>query len=1051
MTESRQDDPQWVDSWEGVEGVLDSLLDLEELAREARLQEMDATEPERARLLRRLLSEAAPTDSGVARFAPLIDESRSGDEPRQVGPFEIVEQIAQGGMGTVYRARRVKGGFEQIVALKLLRQAWSDEKSLDRFLRERQLLADLQHPNIAHLIDGGLTAEGAPYIALEFIEGLPITEGCDRLRLDLGERIALFDQVLDAVAYAHRKLIIHRDLKPPNIYLSDAREVKLLDFGIAKILDDTTADETRTLERALTPTYAAPEQLLGEPVTTATDIYGLGLVLYELLSGLRTFPDRKTTTRALHEIDADPPSMTTAMKGIEESQARAIAADRRLPVRSLTRSLRGDLEAIVARCLRREPEQRYPTVDALRSDLDRFRQGEPVQAVRGNWIYKAGKTWRHHWPAFLAATAVLGSLVTGLWVSVEQTRTARLAEAKAEAINRFLTRQLLGAADPSIGETDLSLRQVVDATERTVAGAFRAQPELEATVRRTLGSVRLSLGDIDSARRQIAQALELLEASGDDPQERAELRLLTAELELQQSRFAEARAAAGEGLTLVTELRDPGHPDILRAHIVLARIDLAAADPIAAERRLEAALSALDPEATDSREVSLEARVWLADALEGQARRGEAVEVLEQVLATREIELGPEHPRVAEILGPLAKTLAFLETAPEAEGLARRALEINRATFGDPHPRTLAAVYDLAYVLGRLGLPAEAKEVTLPWHSFITDALEKGSPTAIRILNNLAISEARLGNDGQAERYYRAALDASEKTFGNSHDRTMVIRRNLSNFLGRQGKTEEALRLASDVKRIALEIAGNGSADAMYLAQNAWFLARPRAVGAQDLDTALLLARQAVSQPEGYGYYPWVALSEVHYQRGELEAAIDAELRALEHPDALHRAGEERYMVMLFREKGDLQAAETFLREHLVRRQAVRDPDDPLIGHTLALLGRNLLAQGRSLEAEPVLRQSLAIFERRPPPADSPWHVYALSDLGAIQLEGGQLEDADELFARALEALEGIRGSRWQAERVLLLERQALTAEDTGRPEEAQQLRVQALELAGEE
>ncbi len=1052
MTDSSQRDTAGAKAWEEIEHDLDALLDLEEHDRLARLEEWSSEDPERARLLARLLTENEPTGSGVGRFASLIEEPPSTQQPHRVGPFEVVERIAQGGMGTVYLARRVEGGFEQIVALKLLRQAWSDDKTLDRFVRERQLLADLQHPNIAHLVDGGLSEEGSPFIALEFIEGLPITEGCDRLQLGLDERIALFDRVLDAVAYAHRKLVIHRDLKPPNIYLSDSREVKLLDFGIAKILDDSAAaDETQTLERVLTPTYAAPEQLLGEPVTTATDVYGLGLVLHELLSGVRTFPDRKTTAQALGTIDADPPSMTTAMRDLEESRGRAVAADRQMSLRSLNRALRGDLEAIVARCLRREPDQRYSTVDALRADLDRFRLGETVQAVRGNWIYKAGKTWRRRWPAILAAAAVLGSLVTGLWVSVEQTRSARLAESKAEAVNRFLIRELLGAADPAIGETDLSLRQVVDATERTVAGSFRNQPELEASVRRTLGSVRLSLGDTESARRQIAQALDLLEPPNTNPREQAELWLLSAELELQQNRFLAARAAAEESLSLFAVIRDPGHPDMARAQMALARIDLAAPDPIQAEQRLEAALATLDSGAAESREVRLEGLVWLAHSLEDQARRAEAIEILEQVLAARESELGADHPRVAETLGPLAKTLAFFNASPEAETLARRALEINRATFGDPHPRTLAAVYDLSYVLVVMGKNREAIDMQRPWLAYFEEALEDGSPSAIKLLNNQAIVEDRLANPSRAERHYREALAASERAFGSGHDRTMMIRRNLSNFLSRQGKTDEAVALASEVKRIALEAAQQSERDAMYLAQNAWFLARHRDAEAKDLETALLLAQKAITRPEGHGYYPWVALSEVHYQRGELDAAIEAELTALEYPDALHRAGEERYLVKLFAEKGDLEAAESFLRQHLVRRQAVRDADDPLIGHTLALLGRNLLAQDRPDDAIPVLRQSLTILENRPPPPDSPWQVYALSDLGALLTRQGELSEAADHLDRGLADLEGIQGSRWRDERILIRRRQAAVATAAGREEEARVFEERARQLAGED
>ncbi len=1052
MQSANEDLQPEVPRWESIEGDLDSLLDLDEAERRVQLEEMAADDSVRADLLRRLLAEdTSSTASDVVRFAELFADSDDRADLRRVGAFEPLELIGEGGMGEVYRARRVDGGFDQIVALKLLRRGWVNDKTIDRFLQERQVLAGLQHPHIAQLVDGGLATDGRPYFALEFVEGAPITEACDAASMNLEERLALFDQVLEAVGYAHRKLVVHRDLKPANILISRSQGVKLLDFGIAKILDEAAgADVTMTAERVLTPAYAAPELIVGEPVTTATDIYGLGMVLYELLSGVRPFPARATGRVDFDELESDPPTMSSAIGHLEAAEARRVASLRRLGPNALARSLKGDLDAILAQALRREPEQRYSTAHALRMDLQRYRSGEPVTAAKGTWLYKTKKTWRRHWPAFVATGLVTASLAAGLWVSTVRTRAAQIAEAKSEAVNRFLTDELLGSADPTIGGADLTVRQVLEITERTIDGAFVDQPEVETAVRRTLGAVRLGLGDVEQARQQIESALEIAERGGPAPEEVGRLLLLAAEVELQSTDLAQALLVANQGQTLLSETRPRGHPDHARAAVIQAQVDLARADPLQAERRLRRALVELDEQQPGGRDVRLEGAFWLATAMSDQGRRVEASEILREILATQEEEFGSEHPRVADTLGRLGKILVRIEEPEEADEMVQRALGINRELFGDAHPRTLSSLYGVGYVLSIQLRYVEARDTIEPWLGYAREALRSGFPVGVDLHNLMASIQARTGDPERAEDLYRTALETCEQLFGAGHDRVMMIRRNFSNFLAHQGKTDEAIKLGREVRFHGLEAVGQTRPDAMYLAMTAWFLARAAAEEARDLEAALLLAQRAVELAEDSGYYPWVALSEVHYRRGELDEAIAAQAQALTRPDALHLAGEERYMVRLFGEKGELQAAEMFLREHLARRQAARDATDPLVGHTLSLLGRNLLTQNRHEEAEQVLRDSLALFELRPPPAKSPWHVPALSDLGMILEDRGEHQEADRLLERGFQELEGLDASQWNDERMLLLERRSLVAQRDGRPLEALEFEQLAREREGE-
>jgi serine/threonine protein kinase len=398
--------------WPRVEAALDEILGLPESdwpAACARLAGEDAwLHAEIVSLLACTGGEDRLLDRSRTLSLGAVDADRPGLTPGSlIGPYRVERLIGRGGMGEVYRAERADGQFAQLVALKLIRHEAVEHAQ--RFQTERQILARLEHPGIARLHDGGIAPDGRPYMAMEFITGSPITDWCSSHALDLEARLGLFVQVCEAVAYAHRNLVIHRDLKPGNVLVTEEGAVKLLDFGVAKLLETGArgAGEDLTRNAPLSPNHAAPEQLTGGAVTTATDVYALGVLLFELLSGHRPW-----------RLDGKPMALMMQQILHDESPRLSEFAARKADAPIAPKRLRGDLDAIVAKCLRKEPAQRYENVNDLRLDVLRMLHGEPVVARHGVRGYVFGRFLRRHRApvaaASLLAIAILaGALATG--------------------------------------------------------------------------------------------------------------------------------------------------------------------------------------------------------------------------------------------------------------------------------------------------------------------------------------------------------------------------------------------------------------------------------------------------------------------------------------------------------------------------------------------------------------------------------------------------------------------------------------------------------------
>ncbi len=405
--------------WREAKRILDEALEVPTGVRPAFIAEACGADQDLRRDVESLAAAAEDGDNILDTPVPVpfLDAPPRSRQGERIGSYELLSEIGRGGMGVVYLARRADDEFQRRVAIKLVSGGLADEVALGRFRSERQISASLDHPHIARLLDGGTTAAGEPYFVMEYVEGEPLLSYCETRGLTTRERLRLFQDVCAAVQYAHQNLVVHRDLKPGNILVTPDGQAKLLDFGIAKMLDPggtaRTGPETSTLYRMLTPDYASPEQVRGQPVTTASDVYALGVVLYELVSGRRPYhvqnPEPAELLRLVCDEDPDKPSTVATARDVS-----------------------GDVDAIVMKAMRKEPQLRYLSAEALSEDIARYLQGRPVLARRGTSGYRAGKFVRRYRFGVAAAAVILLALAGGLWATSREARRAREAEARAE-------------------------------------------------------------------------------------------------------------------------------------------------------------------------------------------------------------------------------------------------------------------------------------------------------------------------------------------------------------------------------------------------------------------------------------------------------------------------------------------------------------------------------------------------------------------------------------------------------------------------------------------
>lgn len=1004
-----------------LEVLLDRLLDLAPEEQEALLREFARSDPELAGAARRALDQGDSLESDLRRA---IAQAVGDFDPRaraltstpalalapgdRIGAWLLLCSIGRGGMGEVFLAERADGRYAQQVAIKFLRPEWSHTRLEAAFLREGQVLARLEHPSIARLLDSGIAATGIPYLVLEHVEGQPITDYCRSRQLKLVDRLLLILEVCEAVSYAHHHLVVHRDLKPSNIFVNQEGGVRLLDFGIGKLLDEVTgAESTRTILGALTPQYASPEQVSGRPMSTATDVYGLGLVLFELLTERRPYEVESSSAAELAHLVLETPAPLASL-------VSGRGGGNTVP---WSRALRGDLDAIVDKALRKEAAERYLSAEALAEDLRRFLAGLPVAARRGARSYRLGKYLRQHQLGLVAAATIFIAVAAGvagvLWqarLAETERRKAVASERKALAVNQFLVDELLGAASPEAARgRDLTVRQVLDVAARRVGSAFSDQPDLEEALRATLGEAFLDLGDLEAAAEHLERSVALArntQAQGDDAA--VSSRILLARL-----RLAEGRAVEAEAL-LEEVLAESSQPAIGRRSIELglarawrgkARERQGRFDE--AERDLRAAVDALAGAGILATHDHLTALEMLAQTLVAGRKdtEGEATERVAVELARR--ELGADHPLLGEALANWSRALRVLGRMPEAEAAAREALALDERVLGKDHPQTLRALRVLAELLRERGqldaaLPLVQRELAGQFRT-----VGEHHPDTARAMEFLAILASAQDRNSEAEAWYARALEIYRASLGNLHPATIRALRNQIEFWRRRGDEARARRFAEELVAIAREVQTRPSSDSVMDNDLAWFLLTVRPAALRDPALARELAERAVVATRRAWVDALDTLSLAEETLGRLDIAVALESEAAELPDGLFAYSLEDRMVALLGRRGEPEAVETFLRRNLSRRLAVKGADEVRSARTRQLLGAHLRQVGRIEEAEREQRAALATLERLRPPAD--WRrVLGGVELAATLAAQGRHSEAESLLLAAWQSLAGL-------------------------------------------
>lgn len=733
---------------------------------------------------------AASLTSGVSR--------NPAGEGRSLGPWRIVRPLGEGGMGTVYLAERADGEFEATAAVKLVRGGLPSPFLEERLRAERQILAGLIHPNIARLLDGGSTDDGTPYLVMEFVEGTPITTWCDEQNATPEDRVRLFLDVCDAVAYAHQELVVHHDIKPGNILVTRDGRPKLLDFGVARIVDTLDAGasgEATASWLLLTPAYASPEQLRGERAGAAADVYALGVLLYRLLAGrlplkLDGLPRDQATSRILEEV---PPVLSAVADVPRRGQ------------------FRGDLDAILSRALRKEPGGRYPSVTALAEDLRRHLAGLPVSARRDDWRYRARKFVRRNRGAVSSGALVtllllaftVSSVVQARSLARERNRAERERET-AQRVTDFLT-GLFAEADPNQNPEQLTARELVDRGAASVLAEMGDEPEVQSAVALTLGGVYRSLGAYDEAAPLLDTAEALARRLGSPPEQMALILESLGGLAYEQGDYEASEAAYREGLEAARASGDA----VLAADLNegLAGVEAEQAELEVAESRLREVL-ALRRRATPDDDAALASTLLnLADVLRGQGRYEEAIRLGEECLARTRRAHGPNSLQTAAALNHLASSLRSAGRPEEALTYLREGLEVRQAVHPDGHPETAASLGNLAGVLNALERYPEAerarRESLAMFQRFFPDEHLYVAATTHSLGEALAVQEKydeALVTLLEALRLHRAALGDDHPN--NGYPLTALGRVHLT--LDEPARAEPYLREAYGLRRVGL-------------------------------------------------------------------------------------------------------------------------------------------------------------------------------------------------------------------------------------------------------
>ncbi|MCI0490048.1 MAG: serine/threonine-protein kinase [Blastocatellia bacterium] len=866
---------------------------------------------------------------------------------QRIGSYKLVRELGRGGMGAVYLATRDDDEYQKQVAIKLVRTELGSSEMLRRFRSERQILADLDHPNIARLLDGGTTGAGGPFVVMEYIEGEPIDEYCDRNSLTTAERLKLFRKVCSAVEYAHKNLVIHRDIKPGNILVTADGEPKLLDFGIAKLLKTDqllqTAVETRAGVRMMTPEYASPEQVRGEATTTVSDVYSLGVVLYELLTGHRPYRFKTYLPQEIERVicEQEPEKPSTAIThqleiaetgggASKNMTAEAVSRRRACTTEKLRRQLSGDLDRIVLMAMRKEAERRYSSVEQFSEDIRRHLEGLPVIARGDRLSYRAQKFVERHRAGVIATAAVilLIAALIGFYTArlASERDRAQLEATKAEKVSEFLT-GLFEVADPgqSKGET-ITAKELLDRGAKRIEQELADQPDIQAEMMTVIGNVYRNLGSLDESKLLLEKGLEIRRRlyGNKHPHVAASLNSL-GNLLREKGDYDEAQSLIREALAIRRDLYGPRHPEIVGnlndlATSLYFKSDYAAAEPLFRE----AIEMGRDLFGREHREVA-KGMNELGLLLKAKGDYESAGPLLRESLSIRRKLLGEDHTDVSDSLFNLAQLLELKGDYMEAEQTYRQALSLDRKLYGERHPYVCSDLTNLARLLHIKG-DFEASEPlfrqSLEMRRGIVGEEHPDIATDMHYLASLLLDEGKLD---EAESLFRQALTMRRKILSPKHRNVADSLNNLAVVFLEKGDYQKAEPLLKEALETRREVQGESHTEVAQCLTN---LARIKQAEG-DMDEAGRIYSQALE-----------------INRRALPAG---------HPTlAFSLTSLGRFLTA----KGEAQAAEAMLREALEIRQKSLPAGHWRIAEAESLLGACLAESNNLAEAEPLLLQS---------------------------------------------------------------------------------------------